>query len=332
MGIGVGRVGYPNGGGTIGGYLRETSKPYRVFAVTAHHVVSQQTGAISSNDEVRVQSPALCDLRWKKERIDTASGKLALRIEGLVAEEMMGIQAGARPSSKLSTLRAEKDAIDKQGQDLDAHMARDNSVGTVYALSGLRTAKWNKSDPCDSPENKLHMDWALVELDDPRWAANSSRLFITNGALDGTDVQKVGRITSHTLGETLGRSTVTLPGVPKTLEMRAVKKLGTGDPSFAERGDSGAWILDMKGEVLGMIFAGDPMRHTAYYTPLDMMLEDMKEHTGLELEVMPRRSTDGGSEKGRFSFFFTFLSSLWWVITGRTYYRAANMGRRNDGT
>ena len=109
---------------------------------------------------------------------------------------------------------------------------------------------------------------------------------VTMFAADSTDVQKVGRITGHTLGQTDGCDSASLNDVRATYEMKAVKRLGTGDSSFVAHGDSGAWILDMSGKVLGMIIAGDKTGCTAFYTPIGMMLHDMKERTGLKLEVM----------------------------------------------
>ena len=52
-------------------------------------------------------------------------------------------------------------------------------------------------------------------------------------------------------------------------------------------GDSGAWILNEQGQVLGMIIAGYGKGFTTYYTPIILMLDDMENHTGLKLEVMP---------------------------------------------
>ena len=56
---------------------------------------------------------------------------------------------------------------------------------------------------------------------------------------------------------------------------------------FSIHGDSGAWILNEQGQVLGMTFGGDEKGLTTFYTPIILMLDDMKKHTGLELEVMP---------------------------------------------
>ena len=80
MGIGVGVVGNTDGGGTIGGYLREKSQHDRIFAVTAHHVVSQGRVKISRSDNVQVESPAGIDLEQK----DLEATKAKKRIVGTV--------------------------------------------------------------------------------------------------------------------------------------------------------------------------------------------------------------------------------------------------------
>ena len=138
------------------------------------------------------------------------------------------------------------------------------------------------------------MDWALIELNDARPATNSSHLYpnghITKGAsghaivADYTVVQKVGRITGFTAGITKGLKKANVgKGAPSSLEMTAIN-LRTG---FSIHGDSGARILNEQRQVLGMIFGGDDKGLTTFYTPIILMLDDMKKHTGLELEVMP---------------------------------------------
>ena len=248
MGISVGVVGNTDGGGTIGGYLREKSQHDRIFAVTAHHVVSQGRVKISRSDNVQVESPA---------------------------------------------------GIDLEQNDLEATRAGNRIVGTVFASSGLRTVEWDRSKCHDYSSSipdgsELSMDWALIELNGPRLATNSSHLYpndhITKGALgyaivaNGTEVHKVGRITGFTDGITDGLTTANLDkGAPSSLEMTA-SNLNTG---FSLPGDSGAWILNEQGQVLGMIIAGIGNGLITYYTPIILMLDDMENHTGLKLEVMP---------------------------------------------
>ena len=294
MGIGAGIVGDPNSAGTIGGYLREKSKPHRIFAVTAHHVVSQKQDKISLNDNVQVESPAGLDLDREQEWIDKERGKIR-HIEDVEAKEREVVALGAKRSSNLCKLRETKDAIDIQQQGLETRKAMNRTVGTVFASSGLRTVTWQSLSRYFfiSPKKELNMDWALIELNGARPATNSSQLHPSsdiNGddaiAADSTYVQKVGRITGHTLGQIDGYASVSLNDVRETYEMKAVKKPGAGGSSFVAHGDSGAWILDMSGNVLGMIIGGDTTGCTAFYTPIDMMLHDMEKRTGLGLEVM----------------------------------------------
>ena len=103
------------------------------------------------------------------------------------------------------------------------------------------------------------------------------------------DAQNIGRTSGHLRGWTSGlRAQVNLEGVPNSVEMTAVD-LGPGiygGRGFAREGDSGAWILDLIGRVLGLQIGGDMDGKIAFYTPFDLLLKDIRQETGLDLEVM----------------------------------------------
>ena len=128
-------------------------------------------------------------------------------------------------------------------------------------------------------------------------SANPFPLYASRSLVaDGAAVQKVGRITGFTAGNTDGLSEANFGGgAPSSLEVTAVNLIS----GFAENGDSGAWILNEQGQVLGMIIGGYEKGFTAFYTPIILMLEDMEKLTGLKLDVM------AALKKG--DFFLKFL-------------------------
>ena len=103
------------------------------------------------------------------------------------------------------------------------------------------------------------------------------------------ETHKIGRSSGHTAGWTSGlRAQVNLDGVLNSVEMTAVKR-GPGRSDwwdFIIQGDSGAWILDDVNRALGLLIGGDLYGDIAFYTPFDLLLKDIRQETGLDLEVM----------------------------------------------
>ena len=304
-GIGVGRGGDTRAVGTLGGYLRDRSNPKNVFGLTAHHVVnwqeneSQPGPALTLSDAVKMESPAGFDLAYEQMDIADNWDRLRLLSGGEVLENQ-----SAEPSETLSFCQSRKQLIDGRQQKLDVLQAHDNLVGTVFASSGMKTVKWDQSNPRDSLTpvgSYLNMDWAIIKLSGVRPVENlSSRLpdarrFLHNVSdrlktgRETIEIQKIGRSTGHTAGWTSGlRAQVNLEGVLNSVEMTAVQQ-GPGRRGwwrFILEGDSGAWILDDTERALGLLIGGDLDEDIVFYTPFDLLLKDIRQETGLDLEVM----------------------------------------------
>ena len=310
LGIGVGRVGNTRAVGTLGGYLRDRSNPENVFGLTTHHVVNWQENesepgpALTLSDAVKMESPAGFDLAYEQMHIADDWGSFRPFMEEAEALEKDRINKGAEPSGRLSDLRSGKARIDDRQQKLDALQPPNNLVGTVFASSGTKTVKWDQSNPRDSftsAGSYLNMDWAIIKLSGVRRVRNSSSLFpyyrkflydVSDSLETGRETitaRKIGRSSGHTEGWTSGlRAQVNLEGVPNSVEMTAVKR-GPGRSDFRKfikEGDSGAWILDIIAQALGLLIGGDLDGDIAFYTPFDLLLKDIRQETGLDLEVM----------------------------------------------
>lgn len=74
-----------------------------------------------------------------------------------------------------------------------------------------------------------------------------------------------------------------LRGVPKGLHHRAYVVTPSNRP-FADWGDSGSWVLNGEGELVGMIIARDERDGTAMFTPMENILHNIVSLTGLKPE------------------------------------------------
>ncbi|KAI5816549.1 hypothetical protein BZA77DRAFT_353784 [Pyronema omphalodes] len=106
-------------------------------------------------------------------------------------------------------------------------------------------------------------------------------------------VQGVGAITGHQDGYL-----ATTPGLIKleeygkhTLEWSFCPRYKNG---LGQAGDSGAWIFDDYGSVIGMILAHSDISELTYFTPIKVLFDDILEVTGAtEIRVAPPLHTKG---------------------------------------
>lgn len=56
--------------------------------------------------------------------------------------------------------------------------------------------------------------------------------------------------------------------------------MSTSDGTFAEPGDSGAFLFDRLGQVVGILIGGFKRKETVYFTPIENIFDDIKEVTG----------------------------------------------------
>lgn len=102
----------------------------------------------------------------------------------------------------------------------------------------------------------------------------------------GTTVFKYGRTTGPTFGEiSLSRGDVRHEGTPEFLTEQTI----VGHPKhfkyFSQAGDSGAWVLNMEGNVVGMITSGNEATKISYYTPISTIIGDIERVTGRKVTL-----------------------------------------------
>ena len=73
------------------------------------------------------------------------------------------------------------------------------------------------------------------------------------------------------------------------LAINWVRKVPTSESTtFAEAGDSGAWITRVDGMVLGMLTGGDQRQGTIYFCQMNDVFADIKDITGaVEVRIAP---------------------------------------------
>jgi hypothetical protein len=165
-------------------------------------------------------------------------------------------------------------------------------IGGVEYSSGFR--KNNKD---------TRMDWALVVLNSPDSfsqnkppAATFSPAELFNGRLrykvepdevvskyaplvKGAWVAKTGRTTTITAGEVSSIKTeVWWENGMKSME--SVLLTAIGGHQFAKGGDSGAMVINLKKEWVGIVIGSDAYLETGYVTPVQDLMDDIKEKTG----------------------------------------------------
>ena len=94
---------------------------------------------------------------------------------------------------------------------------------------------------------------------------------------EGQEVYKSGRSTGFTEGRwSYLQSEVRLPNNPddtSEVVFIATRNLGS---IFAVHGDSGAWVLNEKGHLGGMIIGGNPQMDWTYVTPISVVFADIE--------------------------------------------------------
>ncbi len=98
----------------------------------------------------------------------------------------------------------------------------------------------------------------------------------------GQIVVKFGRSTGTTVGVVSGIKTdACIPGSPaQTSEYTVV---GMGGRTFANEGDSGAWVVQADGTLVGMVLAACLDSGVTYVTPIEAVFKDIKAQTGREV-------------------------------------------------
>ena len=98
----------------------------------------------------------------------------------------------------------------------------------------------------------------------------------------GDIVIKFGKSTGTTVGVVNGiKSDVKVPDSP--VLTREYTVVGLHGRMFADRGDSGAFVVKADGVLVGMVIAGSLDSNLTYVTPIEAVFEDIAAQTGWEV-------------------------------------------------
>ena len=156
------------------------------------------------------------------------------------------------------------------------------TLGEVYASSGIRRRQ---------AHGLIHeVDWALFEFADrrlpddnvvPRVSGPELRptTVAPSSSLPGLEVQCMARTSGLQTGQILptltsvkiyGRTSPSHAYQVTSLPSESTSSLPMGIP-----GDSGAWIMDTRGQVCGHVLAWSSRKRVAYICPMDVLLLDV---------------------------------------------------------
>ena len=110
--------------------------------------------------------------------------------------------------------------------------------------------------------------------------------FVTERPPEGSRVRKFGRTTGCTEGYINPvDSFVRFKGT--ALDMVSQEKMicGTAGKAFTSAGDSGAWVIDRLGGLIGMVWGGFTSHEGTFLTPMNLITEDITEQTGYSVRL-----------------------------------------------
>ncbi|EPS43330.1 hypothetical protein H072_2684 [Dactylellina haptotyla CBS 200.50] len=312
--VGVQGIGWSSG--TMGGFLvgKKPELQGHCFGMSCHHVLlptkksataEEEEGILvpvhlkplnmvhkalgwNFSSEVIVESPSLGDHRDTISNLKTSRRDAEQELEKL--EEKFKVT-----KERISTTRRSfwQGLIADAQQQLKKLEVFDRKAGVVIATSGYKV----------DPQTRMTLDWGLVKMANNKtwknivtpvtratgkwhiWAAYPDYKITDIGdPAEGDEVFKVGRS-----GESYGVISCIPHGInlmengTTTSEWTIV---GHKNREFAEGGDSGSWVLNTKGELVGMVFAENEDLHLAYLTPIKLILEDIKRQTGKAFAII----------------------------------------------
>ncbi|KAI4141176.1 MAG: hypothetical protein LQ340_007705 [Diploschistes diacapsis] len=310
--------------GSMGGFIglsTVSNTQMRWCAVTAHHVVRPepedtvefqsdlllQPQDTSHPRAVKVRSPSPGDYKDTLARLIKEldmNGKTREGLEVRRAKQHRGLSARQESEAK------ELENVQRKLEEKLAWLtSREQPFGRVVACSGLH-----------ANERSHMLDWALVEVgrenlcqnypiafhelpDDPghappedyQWDGRSpnnkiermklGEWVVMRGRTSGT---RTGRV--HKLPVAVKRWEI--PGLPETLEWLIAPTRSAWEPAepaaFAKSGDSGAWVYNGAGAIVGQVIAEGKREvgrdfGLSIVTPVHDLFQDIEEATGAEL-------------------------------------------------
>lgn len=244
-----------------------------------------------TNETLDVQSTGMTNTEWACQYPSREDVKSALER----AQRLEATPAPLELHPLLQMVVARRQEGSQQLIDITSFNQR---IGNAVAGSGWRNFPLNPQDP----SIMILVDWALVEISNGKdsfndiigfsdWLQNKSDLQhwenkkeaqVTNISPlppDGTVLFKKGRTTDVTAGvlHALKLAAVQVDGIPTGLHHRVfVIYCGSFGSHFSKKGDSGAWCLSGKGEVVGLLIGGCEADGTALVIPMEPVVRDIE--------------------------------------------------------
>ncbi|EEQ31269.1 hypothetical protein McanMca71_006840 [Microsporum canis] len=289
MGMSIGRTDTPAMAGTLGGYLQFTDSNgcEQFLGVTCYHIIREgpdgEIDSVIQRDgskdlEIPCQSPSGSDVQ--------AAFQYANREIGIPPEGIESLTA-----TRQVIVRNDLAIRDRQLSEVRSF---NPNIGAIVAASGFRNAALDSG--LASPF--ILLDWAILHIRNGRDSLNYTgdleqsaptlqreSQFITR--IDPipnsqSAVIKKGRTTGVTVGTISGLTSIAIriPGLPAGLHHRGFE-ISSGPAPFAKPGDSGSWVLNMSGQVIGLLFGGDVADGSAMVMPMNLVVKDIEEKVGI---------------------------------------------------
>ena len=110
--------------------------------------------------------------------------------------------------------------------------------------------------------------------------------YVTEIPPEGHKVRKFGRTTGITEGcINPVDSFVRFKGTPFEMVCKEKMICGIAGKSFTSAGDSGAWVVDELGGLIGMVWGGFARDEGTFFTPIKLIIEDITKQTGYSVRL-----------------------------------------------
>ncbi|KAA6412264.1 MAG: hypothetical protein FRX48_04416 [Lasallia pustulata] len=276
--------------GTFGGYveLSDGRSAPKLCGLTCHHVlrpppqpsvmtheVFSPYDSATSSENITISHPSMGDHQESMRGDQRSAQKERYRLQELHERiDMLGNEAHPKLFQQVDRL---KERITYHEERLQAAEVN-REIGKVMFSSGYKV----------SGDYGCVLDWGLIELYPTRTGCNllPDRSATVTYSIDAVELhgraEKFGRTTGHTGGVINPvDSYVRFPGSQFALETREIVVLSeTRTKVFSEGGDSGAWVLDSVGALMGMTWGGFTCRQGTFVTPIKAITDDIRSQTG----------------------------------------------------
>ena len=317
----IGIVGDPHSSGSIGGFvtLAHPSFPKpRLCAITCHHVIRTEDPENEASRQpvlqlapgnvgtVTMRSPSECD--FNDTMADLQAQLKSLENDIREAEEKLHRQDGFLIPREQKGLDNDRKASQGLRDEINMLQQKAPPFGQVIASSGLRKSKDNHK-----------LDWALIEVDPDRFSVNipppskelpnKMRSFPKAAPykpVPGRPATKVEQMNPGDFVVMRGRATGVIggevhkirevitswetPGLDETTETIILgirDERGKYLPIFSYPGDSGAWIFNKRGSLVGQQIAFQQASYIeeTVATPIGVIFTDIEEVTGGRISI-----------------------------------------------